>query len=258
MTQKGLKEAHIQRTRSSPWWWFFGALSLIILGCGSWLDPHAPKKTMPIDYWIWAGIRPDEKMEKSVLYIYQGILRKNEQGISYERKGLFPHPLPNQIYIVFRFSGGLPNAEEIVKLFDVTAGFWKHHHVKVKGLQLDFDSPTSKLLEYSNFLSQVRTHLKSNYKLSITGLGDWVLFGNKTSLRSIEKNTDEIIFQLYQNRQHFTDIERYIHHLMCLDMPFKVGLLNHQTPERYINKLQESPYFKGAVIFVQKNFKEKP
>ncbi len=251
------QDPQIQKTRWFFLWWFIGGFSLMVSVYGSCFCLHTPKKAVLVDYWVWAGIRPETGMEKSVLYIYQGILRKTEEGPSYERLGLFPHPLKQNIYIVYRLSGGLPSAEEIVKLFEVNAGFWIHHDVNVIGLQLDFDSPTSKLLSYSDFLSQVRAHLNPDYKLSITGLGDWVLFGHKNSLQTIEKNTDEIVFQLYQDRHHFADIERYIHKLMHLDMPFKVGLLNHQSPEIYINKLRESPYFRGAVIFVQKQNKEK-
>ncbi|MEB3702531.1 DUF3142 domain-containing protein [Candidatus Bealeia paramacronuclearis] len=246
----------IQKIKVFPWRWLVACFSLLILGAGSWFYLQS-QKNFPVDYWIWAGIRPEKGMENSVFYIYQGILRKNEERVSYERLGLFPHPTVHKIYIVYRISGGLPHPKDLMKLFERNAALWIHHNVKVVGLQLDFDSPTSKLLVYNDFLSQVKSLLKPEYQLSITGLGDWILFGQKESLRALAKNTDEIIFQLYQDRQHFSDIKKYIHKLARIDIPFKVGLLNHQTPNIYINQLQTSPYFKGVVLFVQKKNEEK-
>lgn len=233
----------------------FCTLFMVDVGFGKGSFFQISTTNAPVGYWIWAGIRPDERTRSSVLYIYQGALRSNGKRTEYERLGLFPHPLQNKIYLVYRLMGE-STPTEILKLFEVNAALWKRHHVEVVGMQLDFDSATSKLLSYSNFLHEVRAGLSSHYKLSVTGLGDWVMSGDKEILHKIEKNTDEIVFQLYQGRKHLSNIENYIDGLTRLNMPFKVGLLEHESPDRYIKKLQENTHFRGAILFIQNHHKK--
>lgn len=167
---------------------------------------YAFKKQTPLDYWIWAGIRPEKHMAHSVLYLYQGEISITKGRVTYERAGLYPHPRAKAIFLVYRIVGELPSPHVIARLFESSANLWHRHHVNVVGMQLDFDSPTSKLLQYNNFLYKIRHYLPSTYKVSITGLGDWVISGDQKILREMSKYTDEIIFQLYQGRTLYSNV----------------------------------------------------
>lgn len=206
----------------------------------------------PTDYWIWAGIRPDNTMKGSILYVYQGHITKQDKRFVFERGGLAPHPLSHDIYLVYRITGALPDSQMLINIFQTATVHWNRHKVRVIGIQLDFDSPTSKLLMYSAFLRDLRGSLPKSYKLSITGLSDWIVFGNRDALQEITKITDEVVFQLYQNSEHFPEMNTYLKKLGQKNIPFKIGLLAHKNPEIYIHQIKAHPHFKGAVLFVQK------
>lgn len=203
-------------------------------------------------YWIWAGIQPDHQMEGATLYVYQGHLHCLGKRVSYERIGLAPHPLSQEIYLVFRVTDKLPDPKFLHDIFLTTSKHWEQYGVKVLGVQLDFDSPTSKLLIYNRFLQDFRRILPSIYKLSITGLSDWIVFGDQKILRYMSEVTDEIVFQLYQNRNHFDEIEPYLFKLPKLYIPFKIGLLYKEDSISYVRRVEDEPHFKGVLMFVQK------
>ena len=175
-------------------------------------------------YWLWAGLTQSDAPADSDLYIYQGDIRAWNDRPKYTRAGLYPHPIKSKkLYLVYRLEGGLPNAEMVVSIFLKTLLTWERHKVDITGLQLDFDSPTSKLLIYSDFLKEVRKYLPNNYSLSITGLGDWAIYGDKKIMKSIISHVDEIIFQLYNGRKALSNIEFYLSALKKYPYPFKVG-----------------------------------
>ena len=171
----------------------------------------------------------------------------------FSRKGLYPYPISaKEVYLTYRLQGGLPNPDSMIQALENWAKDWERHGAKISGFQLDFDSPTSGLLRYGDYLKQVRDKLSPKYKLSITGLGDWVLSGDQEALQSIATTVDEIIFQLYQGRKPFTNIDTYIEKFGQLQVEFKVGFLGSSDYQKSVAKLRKNKYFKGAVLFIQK------
>lgn len=208
----------------------------------------------PRDYWVWAGVNLkliSEVTPTTSLYLHQGHFDVLKGKVQFRRLGLFPHPLENPIYLVYRIKGGLPRFDQILEAFKKQVLLWERKGVIVKGLQLDFDSPTSKLLEYGNFLQKLKSKIPSQYQLSITGLGDWALNGDSAVLEKISQSVDEIVFQLYQGRSHFSDIDGYVKALSRLKIPFKIGLLYNQEGEDIEEKLKNIPSYTGSIIFVQ-------
>jgi hypothetical protein len=205
-------------------------------------------------YWNWAGIEPPKNISSNTdLYIYQGVIRVKGQKGTFNRKGLYPFPInASNIYLVYRIEGGLPDPVKLKHLLKANAQDWQKHNVAIKGIQLDFDSPTSKLLQYSKFLNNLRKELPSNYKLSITGLGDWIISGDPKVLTEITQNIDEIIFQLYQGRSVFSNIDLYVNNLVKLNIPFKIGLLDKYPYKKTLVKLKENNNYKGLVLFIQR------
>lgn len=202
----------------------------------------------PDAYWIWAGIEAKEAPREATLYVYQGHIHSNRLTAG----GLSPHRMDNDVYLVYRITGDLPDPGWLVSVFQETARRWQRRGVTVLGMQLDFDSPTSKLLLYSQFLEKLRKHLPATYGLSITGLADWIVFGNKNHLKEMAEHTNEIVFQLYQDRRHFKNIDRYITALHQLRIAYKIGLLTSDNPARHRQEALKDPQCKGVVLFIQK------
>jgi hypothetical protein len=211
---------------------------------------NKPEDKLPeTAYWLWAGITANDAPPHSNLYVYQGQITEK----TYERLGLYPYPIDHKnLYLVFRLEGNLPEATRVVEIFMNNEAMWEKHSVKLTGIQLDFDSPTAKLLIYSDFLHEIRKQLPKQYKLSITGLGDWAIHGAKETMHLIANNTDEIVFQLYQGRTQLTSIASYISGLKKYPYPFKIGLLHNNKSVVEISELNSNANFKGIIYFIQR------
>jgi hypothetical protein len=211
------------------------------------------EKKYATSYWLWAGITAQDAPENAEFYVYQGLINTINNTTTYNRIGLYPHPIKSKkLFLAYRLEGDLPNAKEIISIFKDNILKWQRHSLTVNGLQLDFDSPTSKLLIYSNFLKEVRKQLPKQYALSITGLGDWAIYGNKKAMQSIAKVTDEIVFQLYQGWHPLPNIEDYIRALKNYPMPFRVGFLSRYPSDNYIAIFKKNHNFNGVIYFIQK------
>lgn len=233
--------------------------SAFILTLAVFVNSHSSDRLIDFEdkisgYWIWAGLTLSNKVAPNKpLYIYQGMMTSDRSGSRFVRKGLFPHPLDRHpVFLALRLEGQLPHAEPLVAWTLELASQWRQHGTKVAGIQLDFDSATAKLLQYSLFLKQMRHLLPKTYSLSITGLGDWVANGERSALESIMTLADEVVFQLYQGRKPLQDIKFYIDNLIQLNIPYKVGLLDHPDHLRWLNQLSTDRHFQGAVLFLQR------
>ncbi len=209
-------------------------------------------ENLSTSYWIWAGISSQDAPKFSVLYVYQGLVFQKENQLIFLRKGLYPHQIEaKKIYLTFRFKN-LPKYIDFEALAARYINDWEWHGVNVEGLQIDYDSATAKLPEYKDFLVKFRKKLPKNYKLSITGLGDWVLYEKPGILSEIKNNVDEIVFQLYQGRKMIDGLDVYVKKLLLLNFPFKVGLLSSFQEQKLIKTLNRNQYYQGSLIFIQK------
>ncbi len=208
-------------------------------------------------YWIWAGIAVPEESRKKNLFVYQGAFLKNKQGIEFARKGLYPYRLSaHEVHLVFRLEA-LDTSEGFKNTILMIISHWEQRKTPIRGIQLDFDSPTGKLERYSLFLKQVRTWLPSRYALTITGLGDWLLLDKPELLHALSACTDEIVFQLYSGRRYVPGLESYVSKLQQLDIPFKIGLLVDRDNNKPIEKtLRRNPHYRGSIYFIQAADKE--
>jgi hypothetical protein len=208
-------------------------------------------------YWVWAGIAVPEESQKKNLFVYQGAFLKNGQGIEFARKGLYPYRLSaNEVHLVFRLEA-LDDSERFKNTILMIISHWEQRQTPIRGIQLDFDSPTGKLERYSLFLKQVRTWLPSRYALTITGLGDWLLLDRPELLHALSACTDEIVFQLYSGRRYVPGLESYVAKLQQLDIPFKIGLLLDRNNNKPIEKaLRRNPHYRGSIYFIQAPDKE--
>lgn len=203
-------------------------------------------------YWIWAGIDVPEESRTKNLFVYQGAFLKNGQGIAFARRGLYPYRLgANEVHLVFRLEA-LDAGEQFKNTILIIISHWEQKKTAIRGIQLDFDSPTGKLERYSLFLKQVRTWLPPRYALTITGLGDWLLLDRPELLHALSACTDEIVFQLYSGRRYVPGLAGYVAKLQQLDIPFRIGLLLDRDNNKQIeDALRRNPHYRGSIYFIQ-------
>lgn len=218
------------------------ALLLLLTGCQqSQTDADA--------YWIWAGIEVPPQLQSAPLYFYQGLLSQTAQGPRLQRRGYSPYPtVSSGLYLVFRLEA-LDDSPRFPEAVASYCADWERKGNTVTGVQLDFDAPSAQLLRYSTFLQQFRANLPHRYRLSVTGLGDWLFSADHDVINRLSASADEVVFQLYQKRQPLPDTAKYLARLRQLKFPFKIGQLAADT-----NKIAmtDTPYYRGSVYFIQR------
>jgi hypothetical protein len=228
-------------------------LILVLILIGISLHGEPGDKSKSVSYWLWAGITAKDAPANSELYVFQGGIYTKEGKTSHERQGLYPHPIKSsKLFLVYRLEGQLPDAKDVIEIFQRSVARWQRHPVSVSGMQIDFDAPTSKLAEYSRFLNDIRKELPKEYSLSVTGLCDWAISGNQEAMRLISSSTDEIVFQLYQGRQPLQDIEKYVRVLTEYQWPFRIGLISGSDLPASVNTLKSNSNYRGIIYFIQK------
>lgn len=204
-------------------------------------------------YWLWAGITAKDAPPMKDYYIYQGIISQQGNKVHLQHIGLYPHPIScSQCFLVYRFASTLPSQDGFVKIFLDDAKKWQRHHVSIRGLQVDYDSPTKKLISYADYLIKLRQALPGEYELNITGLADWLTDGDKVALTKIAENTSHVAYQLYNGRHPLKNNRLYISALDRYPHPFRLGLLQEHLIGCSLKKLKYNPNFLGITYFIQK------
>lgn len=120
--------------------------------------------------------------------------------------------------------------------------------MKVVGLQIDFDSPSGKLKDYSDDLTLLSCSLKKIFPsqdLSVTGLTDWL---TKKDVHRMSGVT--VYFQLYQGSAEHLDADMHLGRLSKVQFPFFIGLLPKQAlSEEQRNLLVKNNRFQGFAEF---------
>lgn len=205
----------------------------------------------PPEYWVWAGILPEEVPAGADILLYQGNFIVEGDTRLFDHKGVHPHPLERSgITLAFRLHE-LPAPELAVLVIETYITAWQRHGVSVSGVQLDFDSPSAKLDGYATFLAGVRERLPAGLDYSITGLGAWLAETDRETLAKLHDAVDYVAYQFYVGRTPLEQPGNYIRFLSRNPHPFKVGLLAH---DRTINPgaFTGSPGFRGVIYFLQR------
>lgn len=198
--------------------------------------------------WIWPNAHSKFKeLTSESLYLLQGtFFRKNNK---FETMGISPYPVPEKkITIVLRLQT-LPTKSLLLTNFLEKTRLWNLHNVSVEGIQLDFDSPTLKLNDYSNYLLAFRSLLPKEYNMSITGLADWINNSGKFQ-KDLKNSQITIFYQLYKEKMAFENAILYLKSLEKYKLPFVVGLLPTQSiPDESLINLAKNNNFKGTICF---------
>ncbi len=231
----------------------------LLVASGTWANQESEKwqhHQSQNDKWIWpSAYRKLELSEistpnfQSSIYLLQ--LRIPKAGHP-QTLGPSPWPWPVKgLHLVFRLEKR-PDPTLVAEEFLARAAKWEAQGVKVEGLQLDYDSPTSKLGFYAQDLKAVQTKLKEysqkKYSLSITGLSDWLRVDDTKNL--FAKNDITVFFQLYRERQAHRAQEQHLAKIQTLRFPFKIGLLpGQELATSTLLSLKKNSYFRGLVTF---------
>ena len=126
---------------------------------------------------------------------------------------------------------------------------WDKKNSDLVGLQIDFDANTYGLDKYFSFLKNLRNTVPEKYKLSITGVMDWIVLGDREGFKKLNGVVDEIIIQTYQGTKTIHNYRDYLSKLNYFPLPYKIGLVqNGLFDEDIIDK--RDPNFKGYVVFL--------
>lgn len=230
-------------------------LAMLLCGCPKLADAPQQAQVKAANYhnfWLW-GNTPASRFSTPPrqLYILQGEIgwSRQQQHSVLKPQGMGLHVLPaREIWLVYRtthLNWSASNIQAIIQRMDS----WQYRGNRVAGLQVDFDAATRNLDSYAHFLQQLRQQLPARYRLSATGLLDWVNHRQPQTFTLLRNTLDEVVLQTYQGRSTIKNYPQYMQQLAQLQIPFKVGLVEHGTwlADPHIER---SPYFRGYVVFL--------
>lgn len=217
---------------------------LLLFSC-SVLVNAAPSETP--DIWIWpaAYVQQVKNVETESVFVLQ---RHFGRSGRIEKRGPAPWPWKvKELTIVFRFEKR-PQVGEVLTEFLTLKRAWESKGVTVRGLQLDYDSPTAKLGFYQKDLTQILDEIRKktpDQNLSITGLTDWLTLEKPEFGSGVT-----VYFQFYRENRMHSENEMYIERLVRAKFPFKIGLLPGQTlTNRQNESLTQASQFRGFATF---------
>ncbi len=167
-------------------------LIALLCACGGGVNKQPLPTTWTTGYWVWGGQSGPASLAKPLDAAYVQVA----QDEYLPDKKL---PAAQAYWAVYRFeSQGVPElarASEIPPKVERLLTEARRQQLNVVGIQLDIDSPTSRLADYAQFLAAVKKGLAPGTKLSITALLDW--FRDGTGVEAVIEQVDEFVPQFY-------------------------------------------------------------
>jgi hypothetical protein len=201
--------------------------------------------------WVWSGQLPRTLEGVDTLYMLQGHFW-NERGYRYEFQGPPPQELSKKgisLVLTYRLQFKIP-PEMVASRYRAHARAWRRQGAVVKGIQIDYDSPTAKLPNYSLWIARLRHSLESEAEVSVTGLGDWLVSASPKDLLSLAQRTDFIAFMMYHGRHSLDPVAPYLAALRDKQITFKLGLLTSQKAEAKFESVQTARGYLGDIYYV--------
>lgn len=172
-----------------------------------------PQPNWTIGFWFWQQPytrSAPSSMRSNVLFVHVGTLFDGSRGgtevsAAPDIYAELPSDLPaaEEYWLVFRFEEQrVPRATAVPALQRSVAKLLQtaqRRNLRVRGIQLDIDSPTGSLYQYASFLRVVKAGLPPGCELSITALLDW--FRPNTAIKDVIDEVDEFVSQFYDVAQ---------------------------------------------------------
>ena len=100
----------------------------------------------------------------------------------------------NSFLLTFRLEN-LPTIYEVADTYKKYTSIFMNSEINIMGLELDYDSPSSKIRVYTDWIKRLSKLLPKDH-IEITGLTTWV-YDNEHDTRELSKEVKRINFQLY-------------------------------------------------------------
>ena len=137
--------------------------------------------------------------------------------------------------LTFRLEN-LPTVYEVADTYKKYSSIFMNYKIKIKGLELDYDSPSSKIMVYKDWIKKLSKLLQKDH-IEITGLTTWV-YDNEQDTRELFKEVKRINFQLYHINKNKIPTQRFFNFVnnisekkislgvMCNDYEFTKTITN--------------------------------
>jgi hypothetical protein len=208
-------------------------------------------ETPSADYWLWPGARLPEQANVHRLYLLQGFFSGRANRFIDQGENARALYRIEELMLVYRLDA-LQSSSALMQQINRDLQAWKSRGNNVVGVQLDFDSATGELALYEDFLREIRAQMPANYRLSITGLMDWI----NHSQDSLHLDfLDEVVLQTYQGTQSVAKLDLYLtritQHGVPFAVPFKLGFVEGASlPQAQLAQIARNPTFRGYVTFL--------
>jgi hypothetical protein len=137
-------------------------------------------------------------------------------------------------------------ATQIVYLRDQ----WAEYQVEFSEIQLDFDCPSSRLLEYAQFIAELRPQLENlniDLPISTTGLLTW-LEDNPEGAEALGASVEYVAYQLYTNFDPLPNLKNYYPLIENIEYSYKIGISTSHGFDNITYPKNENYY--GQLIFL--------
>lgn len=201
-------------------------------------------------FWRWPNSAMPANLKIERLYFLHSAWTAKQGWVDYQH---YPIKLKNidSAVLTYRLER-LADANLLMPKINADIDRWQSLGNNIIGIQFDFDSGTSALIGYAEFLKASRKLLPKEMILSATGLMDW---GNAEAydIKLLSQTVDELIFQTYQGSETLPDLNAYFKKILSNQIPFKIGLLaNSVIQPKDFSEVMDSSYFNGYVVFLSK------
>ena len=141
----------------------------------------------------------------------------------------------NSFLLTFRLEN-LPSVYEIADTYKKYSSIFMKSKINIRGLELDYDSPSSKISAYKDWIKRLSKLLPKDH-IEITGLTTWV-YDNEQDTQELFKEVKRINFQLYHIDKNKIPTQRFFNFLnnisekkislgvMCNDYEFTKTITN--------------------------------
>lgn len=194
-----------------------GLAALAILAAALYQRPSSASDRA---YWIWNANDLSYVDSNAGLILYQGNV---DAHWDFHPLGIQAHPLahPGPVTLLFRlYKLGPP--EDVATHYLSVKRRWARYGVSVAGLQVDYDSPSARLSEYSHWLGALREQLPGE-PVSVTTLATYV-FDAPEALQRLGGVADYLAMQLYAGYAPHDDIRSVVRFLRASAIPHRVGV----------------------------------
>ena len=204
-----------------------------------------------VGYWVWRSSDLGLVDSQVPLLLYQGDFHSKVEDPLFVKRGVAPFQFPKrrEIGILIRLYE-IEDAKALVDQVIYVVREWQRHQIEVTEIQLDYDSPSSRLLEYKHFIDQTRAQLdreNMDVPLSITGLVTW-LNDDPQSLSLLAESVTYIAFQLYDTHDPIADFDAYTNSLKHFDYPYKIGI---STSDKFNGmEYPKNENHRGVLVFL--------